>query len=206
MSIDWKLVNYISLPLIGAMIGWCTNWVAVKMLFRPQRSIRILGINFQGLVPRRQKQLAEKIALTVEENLLSHRDVEAVLQSPETQAEIQMLIEGQIDSFMKEKLGKIPMVGMFLQGEVANQVKGLLVQHLRASIPGFIDGMVDKVSSRLDFREIVRTKVESFDLSQLESIIYGICSKELKTIEVLGGVLGFLIGLSQIGLQMLSQQ
>ncbi len=205
MLIDWKLVNYISLPIIGALIGWFTNYIAVKMLFRPQRAVKFLGISIQGLVPRRQKDLANKIAQTVEQNLISHRDVEAVLQSAETQAEIESLLEKQIESFMKEKLASIPMLGMFLQGDMLNNVKGKLVQHLKASIPEFVDGLVGKVSSRLNFQDIVREKVESFELLQLEAIIYGICSKELKTIEILGGVLGFLIGLGQIGLQMLSQ-
>ncbi len=44
--------------------------------------------------------------------------------------------------------------------------------------------------------------IEEFDLGTLESIVYGIASKELKMIEVLGGVLGFLIGLLQVGILM----
>ncbi len=205
MEINWDLVNYISLPLIAALIGWFTNWVAVKMLFRPLRPVRVLGITFQGVVPRRQKELAEKVAETVEANLISHRDVQALLEKPETQAEVERLISEQIDTFLKEKLRVIPMVEMFLQGEIANQIKGLLVGQFRSAIPQFMDGLINKVEAELNFRDIVREKVEAFDLLRLERIIYDISAKELRTIELLGGVLGFLVGLCQVGLLWLSR-
>ena len=204
MEIDWRIVNLYSLPFVAALIGWFTNYVAVKMLFRPRNPVRILGITFQGLVPRRQADLAEKIADTVEENLISHRDVQNVLQSDETKAEIERIIECQIDIFLREKLNSIPMVGMFLQGEILTQIKGKLVAELRSTVPVLLDSLIERVESNLDFRKVVREKVESFDLLKLESIIYGISAKELRTIEILGGVLGFVVGLVQLALLQLT--
>ena len=57
----------------------------------------------------------------------------------------------------------------------------------------------------MDFQQIVRSKVEAFDLGRLEQIIYDISAKELKTIEYLGGVLGLLVGLAQVGLMLLAK-
>jgi uncharacterized membrane protein YheB (UPF0754 family) len=59
---------------------------------------------------------------------------------------------------------------------------------------------VDRVEHKLDVSEIVRTKVEAFDLTKLEAIIHEVSARELKTIEVLGGVLGFLVGLVQVAI------
>ena len=205
-AIDWRLVNYISLPIVAALIGWFTNFVAVKMLFRPQRPVHFLGLKIQGLVPRRQKDLAVKIASTIHDNLISHRDVQAVLQTPETQRQIEQLIEAQIDLFLREKLNMIPMVGALLQGELLKQIRGMLVTQFKSSIPGFMDGLMGQVESKLDFQRIVREKVESFDLGQLERIVYDISSRELRTIELLGGLLGFFVGLAQLGLLLLTSQ
>ena len=58
--------------------------------------------------------------------------------------------------------------------------------------------MVSRVEDKLDVSEIVRDKVERFDLAKLEAIIHEVSARELKTIEVLGGVLGFLVGLGQV--------
>ncbi len=50
-------IKIILIPFIGAIIGLITNWIAIKMLFRPRK--RIFGI--QGILPKRKKQIAERI-------------------------------------------------------------------------------------------------------------------------------------------------
>ncbi len=197
-SFNTQILYYISVPTISALIGWFTNYIAVKMLFRPRAPYSFLGIKLQGLVPRRQKELAEKIAETVEEKLISHKDIQIALQKEDAQKEIRSVIEKQIDLFLKEKLSAIPMVGMFLQGDLANQIKAMLINQMNDSIPEFIEAMLSNLDKNMSFKEIVKAKVEAFDLSQLEEIIYSISAKELRTIEILGGVLGFIIGIAQL--------
>ena len=76
-----ELVFY-SLPFVSALVGLGTNFLAVRMLFRPRKAFKILGFKIQGLIPRRQAELARKIAQTVEEELISHDDIERALSSP----------------------------------------------------------------------------------------------------------------------------
>ena len=59
------------LPIIAALIGWATNFVAIKMLFHPQDPKKILGITFQGVFPKRQKQIAERLGELVAIELFS---------------------------------------------------------------------------------------------------------------------------------------
>jgi len=49
---------FIILILTGMIIGWLTNWVAIKLLFSPKKPI--FGI--QGVIPKRKEKIAEKIA------------------------------------------------------------------------------------------------------------------------------------------------
>ena len=55
-----------TLPLVGASVGYATNWLAVKMLFHPRAPVRVLGLTFLGLIPRRRKEIAASVAATVE--------------------------------------------------------------------------------------------------------------------------------------------
>jgi len=50
-------IKIIFIPLIGAIIGLLTNWIAVKMLFHPRKEI--FGI--QGVIPKRKKDIARRI-------------------------------------------------------------------------------------------------------------------------------------------------
>ena len=49
------------LPFIAALIGWVTNFLAIKMLFHPRKEIKILFLSIQGIFPKRQNELADKI-------------------------------------------------------------------------------------------------------------------------------------------------
>ena len=55
----------ILLPIIAALIGWLTNYLAVKMLFHPKLPLQVLGFSIQGVFPKRQKQLADKLGSLV---------------------------------------------------------------------------------------------------------------------------------------------
>jgi len=61
-------------PLIGAIIGYFTNWLAIKMLFRPYKAIRIAGRTLPftpGLLPREKDNLAISLGKTVSKELLT---------------------------------------------------------------------------------------------------------------------------------------
>lgn len=194
----------IFIPLIAALIGWITNYIAIRMLFRPRRPVTVAGITLHGLIPKRQKELAENIGETVSKSLVNHDDVTAVLRTPEVQEKISREVEGEIDAFLEKFLSGNPMVAMFLQGEMLQQVKGVLVQQLEARTPHLLEQVIDTLEEKVDFKAIVQRKIEGFDLGELEDLIYRISSKELKTIEVLGAVLGFLVGLLQVALMHLA--
>src|SRR6056297_1904954 len=66
-----EILRFIVLVLIGGLIGWLTNKVAIKMLFRPVNPHKILGITFQGVFPRRKDQIAISLADIIEQELLS---------------------------------------------------------------------------------------------------------------------------------------
>lgn len=192
--------TYILIPTVCALIGWTTNAIAVRMIFRPRRPISILGFKIQGLIPRRQADLARNIGETIETRLLTHQDIQEALTNEEIQEDLEKVIREQVDHFLKEKLGSNPLLGSFLQGEMAENIKRMLTEQLKTGLLGFMDGMLESVEKRLDLKAIVQQRIENFDMRTLEEIILSIASRELKTIEVLGGVLGFLVGLGQVAI------
>lgn len=65
------MLRFILLVLIGGLIGWTTNKIAIKMLFKPINPHKILGVTFQGVFPRRKDQIAISLSNIIEEELLS---------------------------------------------------------------------------------------------------------------------------------------
>ena len=68
-------------PLIGAGIGYITNWIAVKMMFRPLHPIKIGKFTLPftpGIIPKNQPKLAESIGNTIASSLLTDNDLKEV--------------------------------------------------------------------------------------------------------------------------------
>ncbi len=193
-------------PIVGAAIGWFTNFLAVRMIFRPREPHSILGVRFHGLLPRRRHEFAESIAETVERELISHEDVRRVLSQPETHAHILEAINARLDQAIKNRLSDLPpMVSMFVNDDLIAKIRSGLTKELDDLIPEVMDGVLDKVEHQLDFKKMVYDRIDAFPMEQLEGIVLRIARKELRSIEILGGVLGFLIGLAQVGLVFLTR-
>jgi uncharacterized membrane protein YheB (UPF0754 family) len=196
----WALI---SIPVIAALIGYITNYIAVRMIFRPHKPVRLMGITFHGLVPKRQKEIAASLGSMIERDLFSHEDIHRALQSSETTEEASKFLSEQVDLFANRMVSQNPMIGAFIQGPLLDQIKTMLQSQMADRFPQFMERVVERVEHRLDVSAIVQAKIEAFDLGKLESIINEISRRELKAIEVLGGVLGFLVGLIQLGLMAL---
>lgn len=80
----WEIMSLVSGPLIGAFIGYLTNWLAVKMLFRPRKALYIgkLHVPFTpGVIPRRKEALAKALGRMVSEMLVRKEDLKESLCS-----------------------------------------------------------------------------------------------------------------------------
>lgn len=80
---NWTLLSG---PLIGALIGYITNYLAVKMLFRPRKAVYIFRKRLPftpGVIPRGKDRLAKAVSRLVSETLLTEEDIRKYLLSAE---------------------------------------------------------------------------------------------------------------------------
>lgn len=192
------LWTWITLPAIGGLIGWITNWLAVKMIFRPIRERRILGIRVQGLVGKRQKDLAKAIGKVVGTHLVEHKDVVKSLNK----LDFTGILNGVLDRGLGPKIQELrglPLIGGFLTEERVRDIRNSIVQGVMAHKETVLDEVEKGLAKGLDVPALVEKKVGAFAVEKLEKIILEVANRELRAIEVLGGVLGALIGLLQVG-------
>lgn len=191
----WLLI----IPVISAFIGWVTNWVAIKMLFHPREPKKILGITFQGIFPKRQQQFAEKLGKLVSNEFLSFTDIEEKISSPENLKKVMPLIEQHIDEFLRHKLSdEMPVISMFIGDKTINKMKGAFMKELELIFPQLMKQFAGNLKTELDLEHIVINKVSNFSSDKLEELFYQIMSKEFRFVEIIGAVIGFIIGIVQI--------
>ena len=195
----------ISIPFISAFIGWFTNWIAIKMLFHPKEPTKILFMTFQGVFPKRQKQFAEKLGKMVSTELISFKEIEEKIVNPDNLKKLMPFVESKVDDFLRRKLSDaFPIISMFIGDSTINQLKTIFMAELEIIFPEMIASYMKNMESQLDLEKIVTEKVYGFSSDKMEAILVQIMSKEFKFIEVIGAVLGFLIGLLQVGITLIA--
>ncbi len=88
-------ITMIMTPILGGVIGYTTNWLAIKMLFKPHREVRIgkLKVPFTpGLIPREKQRIANKLGIAVGQHLLT----EDVIVTELTNDQVIMLFKNYI--------------------------------------------------------------------------------------------------------------
>lgn len=195
------MIKYIILPLISALIGYITNVVAIKMLFWPRRPISFILFELQGLLPKRRAELASSLGKLVEEQLLSLDDLFDKINTPE----VREIISRQIITAVRDRLEEIipRIVPAKVTQVIVDSLEKLIRQEAEHMIRQIIESGQEYLSNEIQVSKIVEDKVNAFDLDQLEEMIRGVSSPELRAIEILGGVLGLIIGIIQDGILLL---
>ena len=195
-EIHWLLFL---LPLIAALIGWMTNYIAVKMLFHPKEPKKIVGITFHGVFPKRQNILAKKLGQLVADELFSVSDVSAKIKEFAISDEAMNEVGKRIEMTIRNKLVQaFPMLAMFLTDEMVEKVTGLFKNELKDFLSATSQGMGEKLEENLNVEAMVKERVNAFSSEKLEKLLNQLMKKEFKFIELVGAILGFLIGCLQL--------
>lgn len=197
--------QYIIPILLSTFTGWITTWVAIKLLFHPRKPVNILGLKLQGIFPKNQPLIAQKLGQVVSKELLSFAEIEEKVTNPDNLIKLRPEIEKHIDAFLKEKLKEtFPMLSMFMGEKTINQLKAAFLMELESLFPVLMKSYMVKLEEDLDLEKIVTEKVAGFSSDKLEDILDQITKKEFKFLELVGAVFGLLIGLIQVLFQVLT--
>lgn len=144
--------------LVGAVIGYITNWIAIKMLFRPLTAKYILGIRVPltpGVIPKEKARLAQSVGEAVSGHLLTGEYISGQLLSPRAEKQIRAFIREKIrdagDKTLEDILEDLgidsPTRGKWLEqvkcrtlkGIRGEQFRGLLAEVLAAGVINLLE-------------------------------------------------------------------
>ena len=198
--------NTIITILLSTFTGWVTTWIAIKMLFHPRKPIHILGLKVQGIFPKNQRLIAEKLGQVVGKELLSFDEIEQKVTNPENLEKLRPDIEQHIDNFLRNKLKDVfPMLFMMVGEKTILQLKEAFLLELETLFPLLMKSYMAKLEKDLDLEKIVTEKVANFSTQKLEDILNQITKKEFKFLEFIGGFFGLLIGIIEVVIHLLTK-
>lgn len=154
-------MNYANLitPLIGAGIGYVTNYIAVKMLFRPLRPIKIGNFKLPftpGIIPKEKPRLAHAIGEVVGKRLITKDGIEAMLLSEEVKKSIKAKITETLNND-NTSLNQF-MIANLSEEKVDNLKENVTVEITTHITHSLMDANIDELLAR----EIVKSIKEYF--------------------------------------------
>lgn len=191
-----NIIRILILAVIGGLIGYITNVIAIKLIFRPINPIKIpiLNIEIIGMIPKRKTEIATNIAKVVEEQFISVDEITDNMITEQDKQHIIDYIKVRVKLILSEKMTLIPST---IRNLVQNYVSEIIEDEIREGIDELSEEMIIKTKNRINIKEIIEDKINELDLYELETIILQIVKNELRHIEVLGLILGFFIGIVQ---------
>lgn len=185
------------LTIVGGLIGWITNILAIKLMFRPINPIKIpiLNIEILGLIPKRKNEIATNIGEVISNELLSMDDIlDQALNNNSNGESFNSHITDKVKNIINEKLNVIPMPFRMM---ASPYIDDILNNEVPNAVNEISSDLLNKAKENVNIQAIVEEKINELDLEQLEDIIIKVAKKELKHIEILGLVLGAIIGVLQ---------
>jgi uncharacterized membrane protein YheB (UPF0754 family) len=176
---------------VGALIGWFTNFLAIKMLFRPIHPWRIpfTDMELRGLIPGRREEIAASIGKTVVKDLISR------LIEGENRMELIRTIRVNILNVIDERIPAI--VPAAIKQAILSRIRDILTEEIGSFVDNSMGDLIEDSIKKIDISSLVEERINSLELDHVERLILEISGRELRHIELLGGILGGVIGLAQ---------
>lgn len=193
---NFATLSLLSIPLISAIVGWSTNFLAVKMMFYP---IEFIGIKpflgWQGLIPAKRREMAEIEVELVLGKLLSVQELAARIDPKEVTKAVRRRLKQVLRKIVNEVMREC---APQLWAALPVYGKNLVYARIEADIPNIVNNMVSdfkhNVEEIVDIKELVVSKlVESPEL--INEIFLKSGEKEFPFIEHSGFWFGLLFGL-----------
>ena len=184
-----------TLPLVGAILGWLTNWVAIRMLFRPRRPIGLGGWKVQGLIPSRKQELAKSVAAAIDKKLIDSEDLKAVLMNAKTVEAVKQAVDEYMTDVIRKNLSTLYAAASALGREnYLTAVPKLVADQMIQRLPCVAGQLSEKLKDSLDLQTMIATKINKFSNEELETTVLDIAGSELRAIEYWGLLIGAAIG------------
>lgn len=187
------------LPLFGLLVGWATNWLALKLIFEPQEPRFYFGYKIQGLFIKRQQEVAREYAQIIAERILTSQNIfENMIQGPASDRLIAM-VQRQVKHAVDVTAGLSRPLYQLAQGTKRyDRIKEHIADRFVEEMPGSIRHIFRYAEDALAIEETLRDKMGALSPVEFEGFLRPVFQEDEAKLIAVGAALGALAGFAQI--------
>ena len=193
------------LPLAGFAVGWATNWIALKVIFRPVHPHPMCAgrWNFQGLFLKRQDEVSAEYARMVATNLITPRNVFAELAGGPRSAALYSLLLARLDTAVDAWAGSaLPLTLLFLGTSTYARLKRQIAHRLFVRLPTLLAPAEPYAAEAMDLEARLAAALRALPPASFEQMLHPIFEEDEIILIVVGAFLGLTVGAVQAVVQL----
>lgn len=186
----------IIMPIAGLITGWFTDWLALKMIFRPRHPTRYLGLfEWQGLFLKRRKEVAAAYgALIAQEIITPHNVIQSVLRGPLSD-KLFAMVQREVQHVLDQQTSIARPLIVFAVGSTRYQeMKSAVSTQVMAALPATMLYVEDYAADAMDIRNTLVAKMQELSVEEFEELLRPAFEQDEWILITVGALLGFAVG------------
>lgn len=187
------------LPAGGLLVGYLTNWIALKIIFEPKQPIKFAGMTFQGMFLKRQAEVSRVYSDIIEKKLFNSKNVVEIVLNGSGSSQLFELIELHVNDAIDRYISMAqPYFALGVGTENYYKMKRLAVQRLFADSDKYLLYAHEYADGALRVGEDLRVKMEALSPEEFEGVLRPAYQQDEWKLIVTGALLGMGAGFFQL--------
>lgn len=188
------------LPLAGLMVGYITNWLALKLIFYPLYPKKYFFglIRYQGLFLKRQPEVATAYARIVSQEIVNVENMaEFVVRGPGAER-LALLIEKHIEQLVEHAVGETSVAVLrSIAGGRLQIIKNIATYRFMEELPISVRRLFSYAEDALAIETELRERMCALSPPEFERFLHPVFEEDERTLIIVGALLGAIAGLLQ---------
>ena len=186
------------LPLFGLLVGYMTNYLALKLIFRPLKPIRLGKLVIQGMFIKRQVEVSTEYSKIVASKIIDIESIfEYIIRGPGSE-KLHKIVQAQIEHTINETSGLLKsLVEISFGSELFVNIRNIASFRFMQELPMNIRQVFGYAENALDLEHILREKMMGLSPVEFEAFLRPVFQEDEVKLIVIGAILGGIAGLVQ---------
>lgn len=186
------------LPLFGIMVGYSTNFLAIRLIFRPLNPIKIGKLEIQGMFIRRQIEVSTEYSRIVASKIITIENIfEYIIRGPGSER-LRSIVSRQIENTINDTAGLIKsLVEISMGSKLFIHIRNIACFRFMQELPMNIRHVFGYAENALNLEQILREKMISLSTREFEAFLRPVFKEDEMKLIVIGAVLGGVAGILQ---------
>ncbi len=190
---------WISLPVGGLIIGYATNWLALKLIFEPVNPIKFFFVTFQGLFLKRQKEVAKAYSAIVAAEILTTQNIFQTILNGKGSDKLIKILENHIQEAVDKTAGMSRSLIQLTSGTKKYEaLKHHATERFIEELPNQVKTIFDYAEEALNIEGTMCEKMANLSPKEFQGFLRPIFQEDELKLILVGAFLGGVAGLLQV--------